>query len=159
MRFFLFITLISLGLALNGCDSMPARVRERFEPAQPKNKVFNADARAVFAAAQAALKAIDFQVTRAGFAQGIVAGISRIESGESFGKGRQFALDVRIRSIEPAQTEVAVVLREQEESASFSGATDIPLREHALYEAYFSALDRALHEKSAAPDSNASGSR
>jgi len=48
---------------------------------------------------------------------------------------------------------VALVLHEQEESPAFSGSTDRPLRDHALYEAFFSALERALGAPTRAPES------
>jgi len=147
----LFIVSIALGaLALAGCesgDSLPTRIRERFEPVQPKIRVFDADQRTVFDAAQVAMRRIDFQVSRARAVEGVVSGHSGLRSGESFGTAQQFSLEVHLQSVEPGKTEVSVVLREQEESSSFAGATDIPVREHGLYDAFFGQLEQVLREK------------
>lgn len=135
-----------------GCESgsMPQRMRERFSAPEPKTRIFDADARAVFEAAQLALRRLDFQVSRAAFAQGIVKGYSRLQPGDTFGKARQYTIDLHLTPLDQKRVEVAVVLREQAESGSFAGATDIPLREHALYDSYFAAFEQALREKSSA---------
>jgi hypothetical protein len=150
MRRLLLITLASSALAFAGCESssqMHAHVRERFNAPQPKTQVFSADPRAVFEAAQIAMKQLDFQVSRAALAQGIVNGHSRLQPGDSFGKARQYVMEVRFHSYEPGKTDVSAVLREQEESSSFAGATDLPLREHGLYGSFFAGVERALKEK------------
>lgn len=137
----------------SGCEStesMPQRMRERFATPEPKTRIFEADARSVFEAAQLAVKRLDFQVSRAAFNQGIVKGYSRLQPGDTFGKARQYTIDVRITPLDDKRIELAVILREQAESASFAGATDIPLREHALYDSYFAAFEQALREKAGA---------
>jgi hypothetical protein len=148
------ILLCGMALLINsGCEStesMPRRVRERFAAPEPKTRVFDADARAVFEAAQLAVRRLDFQVSRAAFAQGIVKGYSRLQPGDTFDKARQYTIDVRITPLDDKRIELAVILREQAESASFSGATDIPLHEHALYDSYFAAFEQALREKAGA---------
>jgi hypothetical protein len=144
MRSVLFSALIiTMGL-MTGCDSMSEHVRERLEPAQPQVRTYAASQPLIFSAAEKALRQIDFRVTRTRAAQGILNGLSHIESGESFGKGRQYAMNVTVTQLDSGETEVAAVLREQEESASFSGATDIPLRQHGLYDSFFAALEAAL---------------
>ena len=132
---------------------MGAHVRERFNAPQPKTQVFAADPRAVFEAAQIAMKQLDFQVSRAALAQGIVNGHSRLQPGGSFGKARQYVMEVRFHSYEPGKTEVSAVLREQEESESFAGATDLPLREHGLYGSFFAGVEQALKEKTGSASS------
>jgi hypothetical protein len=142
-------------LVFVGCESgntMPGRIRERFEAPQAKIKVFEAERPAVFDAALEAVHQLDFQVSRSGMAQGIINAHSRLQAGGSFGKARQYTMEVRLNSFEPGKTEVGVVLREQEESSSFAGATDIPIREHALYNSFFAALERVLKIKGAALD-------
>lgn len=146
MRTLLALLLCSVSLMVGGCESgeLPTRLRERFEAPQPKTRVYAAEQRAVFEAAQRAVKRIDFVVSRAGAAQGTIKGHSPLRSGDGFGIARQHSIDVRVQSFEAGSTQVAVVLREQEESESFKGATDIPLREHALYNAFFGALEAEL---------------
>lgn len=153
MRLAAIVLCLLTTAVFSGCDStdsVPHHMRERFAPPQPKTRIFEADARAIFEAAQLAVKRLDFQVSRAGFAQGLIKGYSRLQSGDTFGKARQLTIEVRLQPVDSTKTEVAVVLREQAESASFAGATDLPLREHALYDSYFAALEQALREKTGA---------
>ena len=126
---------------------MPDRMRDRFSAPQPKTQTFDADQRAVFEAAQTAMRRLDFQISRSGLAQGILNAHSHLQAGDSFGKARQYTLEVRLHSYEPGKTEVSAVLREQEESTSFAGATDLPIREHGLYSSFFAALEQALKDR------------
>ncbi len=128
-------------------------MHERFDAPQPKTRIIEGDSHAIFEAARVAVRRLDFQVSKAAFAQGIINGHSALRSGDTFGKASQMSIEVRLHSYDAGKTEVAVLLREQEESASFAGATNLPLREHALYGAYFSALEQALHENVSAPSS------
>lgn len=149
-RSILWLMLVGGALLFAGCestDSMSTRVRDRFHAPEPKEQSFEAERAEVFEAARAALRRLDFQISKAGVAQGILSAHSRLHASDSFGKARQFVMEVRLHSYEPGKTDVAVVLREQEESASFAGATDLVLREHALYGSFFAALKEALQEK------------
>ena len=150
----------ALGLAASvllfaGCESgkaMPERMRDRFQAPQSKIKVFEVERPAVFDAALEAMRQLDFQISRAGMAQGIINAHSRLLPAGSFGKARQYTMEARLHSFEPGKTEVAVVLREQEESSSFAGATDMPIREHGLYTSFFAALERVLKMQGTSPD-------
>lgn len=158
MRLRLIVGLLFALAGLTGCESfhdVPTRVRQRFEPAQPQVRNYEAAPRAVFDAAQRAMKRIDFRVVRAGAAQGTLSSISRIQPGGSFGTGRQYAMEVKLRELEPKLTEVAVVLREQEESNSFAGATDIALRDHGLYTSFFEAVAQELAPETRTPATTA----
>jgi hypothetical protein len=143
MRAFVLPLLLAVLFSGSGCDSLPTRMRDRLDP-QPQIRVYQADEKAVFEAARAAVGRIDFIVARAGQAQGLIKAHSPLRSSDTFGKARQYAMEVRIQSFDPGTTQVAVILREQEESASFAGATDIPLREHGLYDSYFAAIEATL---------------
>jgi hypothetical protein len=154
MRSCLFLGFAAVLLATIGCesvDTVPTRVRERFEPPRPQVRTFEVNSRAVFGAAVVAFRRIDFRVVRSGAAQGTISALSRIQPGGSFGTGRQYAMDVHVRAVEPDRTEVSVLLREQEESTSFAGATDLPVREHGLYGSYFDAIARELASVPAGP--------
>lgn len=146
MRPVFALVLVLGSLAFSGCESadFPARVRERFEAPQPKVRIYQAEQRAVFDAATRTMKRIGFTISRAGAAQGIIRAHSPLRSGDGFGVARQHSLEVRVQSFDPGVTQIAVVLREQEESESFAGATDIPLREHALYGSFFGGLEDEL---------------
>ena len=147
----LLAVLVSVLAACESGSVMSARMRERFQPAQPTVQVFEAERPAVFDAVLDAMRQLNFHVSRSGMAQGIVNAHSRLQAGDSFGKARQYTMEVRLHSFETGKTEVAVVLREQEESASFAGATDLVLREHGLYGSFFTAVKRALEERGGPP--------
>ncbi len=141
------IATIVLGVA--GCesgDSFKEHISQRLAP-QPKVQTFAGDQHVVFEAALAALKSIDFRVTRSGAAQGVIEGISQIQGTDTLSGARQFTMEIHVRSYEANTTEVSVFLRIQEESAAFSGATDLPLKDHALYDSFFTALQQALQGK------------
>jgi hypothetical protein len=139
-----------LGLGLAGCDSvdsLPGRVMERFEAPPPKVRVYAGEQRAVFEAAVGATKNIGFIVSRSGAAQGLIKAHSPLHPGNGFGVAKQYSFEIHVDSYEPGKTEVSVLLHVQEESESFAGATDIPVREHGLYESYFAALDGLLAQR------------
>jgi hypothetical protein len=140
------LTILSLAFALAGCDSVPS-LSERFDPVPPQTRIYKAERAAAFDAARHAMEQIDFKVTRSGEAQGIVDGLSRVETGNSFQGARQYAMDVRLSDASPGHTAVAVLLRQQDESTSFAGATDKPVREHGLYGTYFAAFEHELGQK------------
>jgi hypothetical protein len=151
----LIVLLAACALALVGCESgnaMPARMRDRFQAPQAKVKVFAAERPVVFDAAREAMRQLDFQISRSGMAQGIINAHSRLQPAGSFGKARQYTMEVSLHSYEPGKTEVAVVLREQEESSSFAGATDMPIREHGLYTSFFAALEGVLKIQGTSPE-------
>jgi len=155
MKLRLISTVVAIAVValVAGCDSMSSRMQERFAPASPKAQVVSAAEAAVFGAAQATLKQLDFQVSRTAQAQGIVNGFSRIHAGDSPRENRQLSIEIRLHAMGPAQTEVEVWLREQVEGglAGSNGATDQPLREHGLYDVFFATLQKTLANPPAAP--------
>ena len=142
---------LALAFLFTGCDSVSSRISERFEGVPPKTRSYPVGQKIVFEAAQQAVRRIDFQLSRTAVAQGIVDGISRIQPGDAFSEARQHSIEVRLHSFEAESTQVEVLVREQQESAAFAGATNIPLREHGLYDAYFAALEQVLREKGVLP--------
>ncbi|HWL16229.1 MAG TPA: hypothetical protein VNR00_11530 [Opitutus sp.] len=153
LRAFVALVVVLSSLGLSGCENVPTRVRERFEAPQPQLRIYQAEQRAVFDAALRASKRIGFTVSRSGAAQGVIKAHSALRPGDAFGKARQNSIDVKIETLDPGLTQVAVVLREQEESESFAGATDLPLRQHALYAGFFGGLDAELGQTGIDPTS------
>lgn len=151
----LVLRLVALTSALlfAGCDSLSSRVQERFATVPPKTQVVTGGHREVFYAAQGALKLMDFQLSRTAEAQGIVNGFSRIRAGDGPRESRQYSLEIRLRELGPVETEVSVLVREQIEGglASGLGSTDQPLRQHGLYDTFYSTLKRTLADKSSPP--------
>lgn len=137
-------------LCLGGCESsgdFSSRLRERFEPPVPQTRTFEVAQPAVFEAAQAALKRMDFTVTRAAAAQGVIKAHSPIQAANALNEARQYAFELKIEDVAEGKTQVSAILHEQQESASFAGATDIPLRAHGLYDSFFEQLAGVLREK------------
>lgn len=154
MRTFLALSFGVVTLALAGCDSvssLPSRMQERFEAPQPQLRLYTAEQRPVFEAAQRAIKQLDFVVSRAGAASGILKAHSALRSTTAFGKARQYTFEIHVQALGPGETQVSAVLREQEESESFAGATDIPLRQHGLYASFFAGLEKELGESGREP--------
>jgi hypothetical protein len=140
-------------LLFAGCDAIPSRVQDRFSAIPPKTQVVGGAQREVFYAAQGALKKMDFQLSRTAEAQGIVNGFSRIRSGDGPRESRQYSFEIRLNGLGPVETEVSVLLREQIEGGVSLGigATDQPLRQHGLYDAFFATLKKTLADRSAPP--------
>lgn len=147
-----FVALAS-ALLFAGCDSLPARVQERFATVPPKTQVLTGAHRDVFYAAQGTLKRMDFQLSRTAEAQGIVNAFSRIRAGDGPRESRQYSLEIRLRDLGPSETEVSVLVREQIEGglATGLGSTDQPLRQHGLYDTFYAMLKQTLADKSSPP--------
>ena len=151
----LFASLACLfGLLLfTGCEAVADRMQERFAAVPPKTKVIAGSSREVFYAAQGTLKKMDFQLSRTAEAQGIVNAFSRIRAGDGPREARQYTLEIRLTGLGPAETEVSVLVREQVEGvlSAGAGATNTPLRDHGLYDVFYSALRKTLADKSSPP--------
>ena len=152
MRCLTAILIVLGSVMLTGCDSIEPipSWQDRFAP-EPQMQVFAGDQQTVFNAARAALDQIDFTVTRARMNQGVLEAHSGLHAGDTFGRAQQYTMSIKIRPAdEPGKTEVAVRLRQQEESSSFAGATDRPIAHHGLYDSFFSALKESLSAPSEA---------
>jgi len=142
---------LSLGFALlivclgfSGCESISARMAERFDTVPPQTREYPADQKALFQAVQKALKRMDFVVTRSALAQGIVEAKSSIRDTATFGAGRQFIFEIRLHGADAQSTHVAVRLTELLEGDFKAGATGKILRVHGLYDSFFAQVDQAL---------------
>ena len=146
MKLSRFLVFAGFVLMLAGCESVSERISDRFDLVPPKTKSFNGDKATVFLAAQRALKRMDFVTTRRAAAQGVINARSGIRDTAVFGAGRQFTFEIRLRSVEPRNTEVDVQLIEILEGDFKAGATTRPLRVHGLYESFFQHLERAMSD-------------
>jgi hypothetical protein len=140
----LLTTVLSAGLlTLAGCESMPTELRSRLEHAPKVTRVFAIDAEEVFYACQAALRRIEFTLSRTDRARGLVVGHSRMHSGGSFRDSWQFEMDLWISADESGQTKVGALLVEVLESPA-SGSSRKAMVEHGLYDTFFEALNSEL---------------
>ncbi len=149
-RLFCLLSLLSL-VFLAGCESLESRVRDRFTDVPPKTQTVDGDTRAVYYAAQAAFKRLDFNLTRSSVGDLRVEAASRINTSVAFADSRQLVAQVTIASVGPTQSEVSMRLTEQVEAQGLGGPNERPLREHGFYETYFAVLQQVLSEQKAAP--------
>ena len=145
MRLFAAVLILTLPVAFAACDSIeaPPSWQERFSP-EPQVRTYAGNQPAVFEAARAALRTIDFTITRSRATQGLLEGHSALHAGSAFEGAQQFFMSVKVReSDEPGKIDVSVLLREQEEN-SVAGATEVPVAQHGLYDSFFAALEQRL---------------
>ena len=144
MKSFAFFTLCAVAL-LAGCDSMSSRVHDRFSAVPPQTRTFAADRRAVFAAGQLAVKNLELTVGHTSFAKGLIEAYAPIRPGDAIHDTRQTSLRINLTETEGG-TEVALLVTDDTEGGYPWGASQQALREHSLYEMYFSALQQVLLE-------------
>ena len=146
MKFYRLHCLLGLLLAFTGCESISDRVMERFDQAPLQSRPFAASHATVYAAAQKALKRMDFMVTRSALAQGIVNARSGQRDTAKFGSSRQFLIEVHLRAIDDSHTEVGLRLSELLEGDFKAGATEKTIAKHGLYDSFYEQLTQALRE-------------
>ncbi len=140
----LSFVLIAAMFALAGCESVSSRMSDRFATVPPKLKTFEAGNTDVFHAAQYVLKQMDYTLTRTAIAQGIVNAKSRVIPADSLGGARQFTIDLTLSGPAAGPTEVAMLVRQAVEGDFRAGPQQETLRDHGLYAAFFSGVERAL---------------
>jgi hypothetical protein len=140
-----FLLPVAAALFFGGCESMPDRVRERFDEVPPQVHVYDAPPRDVATVAQQAFRRLDFRVTRANATQ--IEAASRIHSSEAFADSRQMLARVHLADAGPGKTEVELSLTEQVESQSFGGTRQETLKDNGFFALYFATLQELLQEK------------
>jgi hypothetical protein len=138
-------------LALAGCASISGRVRELREKIvtrqEPHVRTFAVDRRAAYAAALAALPGLGLQYRRGGPAQGELEAVSAQDLQGVGNRRSQYVLTVRLADTLDGAAEVRVWLEEYIEldpHRASGRATGAPVRDSALYEAFFRALESGL---------------
>lgn len=138
-------------LAFAGCESVRndfgAGVREKFSGPVYQRRVVEAEQQAVFDAARVALEQLGFRITRAGAAQQVIDGVSGLASDDRLRGARQRTAKVRFAAVPEGGVEVSVLFTEVVEddfSAGAGRAAETTLRDHPLYEVFFSALNARL---------------
>jgi hypothetical protein len=148
-------------LLLSGCesdlsDSIHSVLSER---EAPRSRVFQADQKATYAAAKAAVDQMGYRFVRGGPAEGKIDALSGISGGDDTGSSRQVSMKVRMEYAPDSGTTVTVSFAEIMESDS-SGqpgmATETPMRDTPLYEVFFRNVQQALQ---AAPTALGSASK
>ncbi len=144
--------------ALSGCagsgDSPLERVRQQVTGDYPTRlRTFAGDERTVFAATRTALKRMGYRIDRAGASQGYIDAASAIGPAEEPGRVHQFGIHVSLAAaLDAKSTEVTARMTEtlaDDRNGQFGQGAETPLRDTALYEVFFRAVQGALDQ----PDS------
>lgn len=125
---------------------MSSRVHDRFTAVPPQTRTFAADHRAVFNAGLVAVKNVDLLVGRKSLAQGVIEAYAPIRSGDAIHDTRQTTLKINLSDADNGQTQVALLVSENTEGSFPGGVSEQDLRQHSLYELYFTALQQVLLE-------------
>jgi Flp pilus assembly pilin Flp len=148
MKILSLATLCSAVL-LAGCDSMSTRVEDRFTAVSPHTRVFAAGMKAVYEAAQRAVKNVGLQVGRKSIGEGRIEAYAGIRGGDEVRDTRQTALNIRLFETDDGDTRVELLVSENTEGKFPGGVSKQDLREHSLYELYYTALQQVLLESGA----------
>jgi hypothetical protein len=128
-------------LSFAGCESMP----DRFAAVPPEVQIVAGDVEEVHAAAQKAFRRLDLNIIRA--PMGRVEAASAINTSETFGDSRQIVARVKITPAEAGQSSVELTVTEEVGSSSMGGTRQQALREHSLFQLYFTTLQQVLRER------------
>ncbi len=148
MKFFAFIALCSIAL-LAGCESMSSRMTDRFATVPPQTRVFAAERRVVYNAGQVAVKNIGLLLGRTSLSQGVIEAYAPIHSGDATRDTRQTTMQIRLIETDDGDTQVALLVSEHTEGRFPGGVSEQDLRQHSLYDLYFTALQQVLLENGA----------
>lgn len=138
-----------LAALLAGCDAgIGDSVRSALGPREaPRTRTFQAEQKAAYEAARAAADAMGYRYVRGGAAQGQLDELSGISMGVDSASSKQISMRVRLSADGEAGTAVTVSFSEINEAESTSQpgmATETPIRDAPLYEAFFRNLEDAL---------------
>ena len=140
---------LGASLLLTGCESMESRVSDRFSGVLPHTRVYSADQKTVYYAAQAAMKNVGLLLGRTSISKWSIDGYAPIRASTETSDARQTTIEVRLFETENLGTRVEVLVYEQTEGNFPGGKSASALREHSLYENYFAALQQVLEAKGA----------
>lgn len=143
------IAAVLFSLFLAGCESVSQQWRERVDAAPVKSREFPGEYRAVYTAAQEAMRRIEFVVSRASLDDGVVTGYSRIQPGDPTRSARQWQLTATLDELPNGMIGMGLVMSEQVEGG-IGGAQEKRAREHGLYDSYLDAVQQVLNENLAA---------
>jgi hypothetical protein len=143
----LAVVLIPAVLSLVGCDSISSRMSERFAGVPTHTRVFAADQKTVYYAAQTALRNVGLLLGRSSPAQGSIDGYAPIRSASATSDARQTTIEIRLLETESGETRVDVLVWEHSEGRFPGTVSEQAQRDHSLYEAYYAALQQVLQNR------------
>jgi hypothetical protein len=128
-------------------DSVRSKVKDRIVGVPPRVKTVDGTTEQVFRAARQAMEKFGYRFTDGGPAQGRLEGFSRVQGGDDFSSARQRAIKIQLESLDGGQVEIQVRMTEiNEEDSSHSSipATETPVRDSSLYDAFFQEIEQQL---------------
>jgi hypothetical protein len=147
---FLPLTALCCALLLSGCESgLSDDIRSELGPREaPKTRVFQADQKAVYAAARRAVDEMEFHFEHGGPAEGRIEAHSAITGGDdSATSARQISMKVTMEPDSSGGTSVEVSLTEilsADPTNKEDMATQTPLRDTPLYDVFFKDIQTYL---------------
>ena len=136
---------------LCGCDSLSgvaAGVRAKLAVRdEPRVRDYPAPPRATYEAVRIAADQMGFRFLRGGPAQGEFDAINGVGQGDVPNSARQISMKVLLYPASDGGTEVSVLLQEivEADSSNHAGfATETPLRDTPLYDAFFRSVQKAI---------------
>ncbi len=133
-------------ILLAGCDSMSTRMADRFASVPPHARVFAADQKTVYSAAQTAVRNVGLRLGRTSIAKWSIDGYAPIRSGSATSDARQTTIEIRLFETEALETRVEVLVWEHAKGGFPGGVSEQAKREHSLYDIYYAALQQVLQD-------------
>ena len=130
-------------------DSMSTRVHDRFTSVPPQVRVFAAERKVVFKAAQVAVKNVGLLLGRTSLDKGLVEGYAAIRPGDATRDTRQTTMQLQLTETSEGETQASLLVSENTEGSFPGGVSKQDVPTHSLYGLYFAALDQVLQESGA----------
>ena len=125
---------------------MSSRVRDRFTAVSPQTRIYAASKKTVFNAGLIAVKNVGLLVGRKSLSNGVIEAYAPIRPGDETRDTRQTSIKINLSDTGDNETEVALLVSEDTQGSFPGGVSQQDLREHSLYELYFTALQQVLLE-------------
>lgn len=138
-----------VAFGLGGCSS---NLSERFSPS-PFVHDFEASFAEVFPAAQRAVKAMNYQISRTSSADGLIRGHTGIRNDGTYRSATQRSLKLIVHEVATGGAHVELWLSASQEDQSKSGAVyagETPIRDQIAYDAVFYEIERQVAAAKAA---------
>ncbi len=147
----LVITVLA-GLLLSGCATIEEKRASLQLPAAHSQSNFYARSKpVVFEALVQVLEDMDYTISEALPAQGVIEAYGHLLQGDRPGDSSQYLISARLREVGDDETSVELTVREAYEGTFSAGATRQALAQHGRYDSIFEALEAALGEGSWLP--------
>jgi hypothetical protein len=143
----LFAVLFGLCAGCDSVDSVRTTMQDRISAVAPKARTVSGDKHQVFEAARRAMEKCGYQFTGGGAAQGRLDGLTRIEGGDDLRSSRQRAISIDMDDLDGGRVDVHVKIKDIVEGdfgRSAMPATETPVRDPAVYDAFFDEIEHQL---------------